>query len=152
MREKSSPPVVPTKVLELVLTHSFDAARVLVFEAWTTAEHMARWFGPRDFTMPSCEVEFRTGGALRFVMRGPDGTNYPFEGIYREIVAPERIVFTGTIHDGNEVCTTVTFAEQDGRTTLVVRQVVSIESDATRAAREGWEQTMDRLSKHLQTA
>src|ERR1700674_4869075 len=92
----------------VVMTRIFDAPRKLVFEAWTKPERLARWFGPKGFTMPICEMDFRPGGAFRFVMRGPDGKDYPFDGVYLEILEPERIVFKGIIHDepAHEVWTT----------------------------------------------
>src|SRR5580700_488268 len=114
---------------ELVMTRVFDAPRRLVFEAWTKAEHVSRWFAPRPLTLPRCELDFRPGGVFRFFMRAPDGTEYPFEGAFREIVAPERIVFTGKIHEGNDSVTTVTFAEHDGKTTLTMHQTYTLVSD-----------------------
>jgi uncharacterized protein YndB with AHSA1/START domain len=133
----------------LVITRVFDAPRRLVFEAWTKAEHVSRWFAPRPLTMPSCQVDFRPGGVFRFVMRAPDGTDYPFEGAFVEIVAPERIVFTGTIHEGNTTVTTITLDERDGKTTLTMHQTYAFESDATRGAKQGWGMTLDQLGQHL---
>jgi uncharacterized protein YndB with AHSA1/START domain len=144
--------IVTSKPLELVLTRVFDAPRRLVFDAWTKAEHVSRWLAPRPLTMPRCEVDFRPGGVFRFVMHAPDGTDYPFEGAFREIVAHERIVFTGTIHEGNVAVTTITFAEHDGKTTLTMRQTYTFESDATRGAKQGWTMTLDQLGQHLENA
>lgn len=141
-----------SKPEDLVLTRTFNAPRRMVFAAWTNAEHVARWFAPRPLTMPRCEVDFRPGGAFRFVMLAPDGTEYPFEGAFLEIVAPERIVFTGTIHEGNATVTTITFAERDGRTTLDVRQTYAFESSATRGAKQGWTLTLDQLEEQLVSA
>jgi uncharacterized protein YndB with AHSA1/START domain len=106
---------------ELVLTRVFDAPRELVWKVWTDPKHVARWWGPHGFTNPVCELDVRPGGAIRIHMRGPDGTVYPMTGVYLEIVEPERIVFTSAAlgADGNpmfEVLTTVTFAEQGGKT------------------------------------
>src|SRR5512145_922942 len=77
---------------EILITRVFDAPRRLVFEAISKPEHVARWWGPRCMTMLSCEMDFRPGGAWRFVSRGPDGNEYGFRGVYREIEPPERIV------------------------------------------------------------
>ncbi len=142
---------VAAKPLELVLTRVFNAPRRLVFDAWTKAEHVSRWFAPRPLTMPSCEVDFRPGGVFRFVMREPEGTEYPFEGTFREIVASERIVFAGTIHEGNATVTTITFVEHDGKTTLTMRQTFSFESAATRGSKQGWTMTLDQLGEHVGT-
>jgi len=90
---------------------------------WTEPEHIAKWWGPKSFTLPGCELDFRPAGAYRFVMRGPDG-DYPVRGVYREIVRPERIVFTAILEDlpGHELLTKVTFADEGGKTKLTVRQ------------------------------
>jgi uncharacterized protein YndB with AHSA1/START domain len=137
---------------ELVITRVFDAPRHLVFEAWTKPEHLTLWWGPKGFTLPICEMEFRAGGRFRLVMRGPDGKDYPFQGAYLEIVEPERIVFQGTIHDdpGHKVWTTVTFVEDEGKTKVTVYQTYSFVSDATHGAPEGWRQTLDRLKEYLE--
>jgi len=139
---------------EIVITRTFDAPRELVFQSWTNPKHMVQWWGPRGFTLATCETEVRVGGRFRLVMRGPDGKDYPFQGAYLEIVEPERIVFQGTIHDepGHQVWTTVTFAEEHGKTKVTVRQTYSFESDATRGAPEGWRQTLDRLGEYLARA
>jgi uncharacterized protein YndB with AHSA1/START domain len=144
-----SSPRVGTEKPEVVVRRVFDAPRRLVFEAWTKAEHLSQWMPPRGFTMARCEMEFRPGGTFRNAFRGPDGVEYPFEGIYREIVEPSRIVWAGTIHDDLEVVTTATFEEHDGKTTLTVHQVFSHESDATRGAPIGWGQSLDKLGELL---
>jgi uncharacterized protein YndB with AHSA1/START domain len=133
---------------ELTIVRTFNAPRKLVFEAWTKPEHLSRWFGPKGFTVPSCEVDFRAGGVFRFVLRGPDGKDYPFDGSYVEVVELERIVFRGDIHDvpGQDVLTTVTFADHQGKTKVTVHQTYACESDATRGAPIGWNQTLDRLA------
>ena len=66
---------------------------------WTEREHIGKWWGPKGFTLPGCQMDFRTGGAYRFVMRGPDGKDSPFHGVYREIDRNERIVFTAILED-----------------------------------------------------
>ena len=105
---------------EVAVTHDFDAPRSLVFEAITGCEHMKRWWGPRGFDLLVCEIDLRPGGAYRFVQRSPDGGIHPFKGVYREIVAPERVVFTQIYEPlaDHEVTVTNTFSERDGRTTL----------------------------------
>ena len=97
--------------------------------------------------MPACEMDFRPGGVFRFVFRGPSGTDYPFNGAFREVVHEARIVYTGTIQDGVEVHTTLTFDERHGKTVLTVHQTYSFESDSTRGGRVGWTQTLDRLAE-----
>ena len=136
---------------ELLIVRVFDAQRELVFKAWSKPEHLTRWFGPEGLTMPVCEMDFRSGGIFRFAFRGPDGKEYPFDGSYVEIVEPERIVFRGNIHDvpGQDVMTTVTFDEHEGKTKLTVHQTYAFESDATRGASVGWSQTLDHLAEFV---
>jgi uncharacterized protein YndB with AHSA1/START domain len=137
---------------ELVITRVFDAPRELVFRAWTKAEHLSKWFGPSGFTVSSCEIDFRVGGKFRFCMSGL-GREHWVHGEYREIVAPERIVWTGTLeHEGNELVTTVTFADLAAKTRLTVHQTYSIETDSTRGARQGWTETLEHLAEFLKAA
>ena len=144
---------------ELVLTRIIDAPRELVFRMWTDPVHLAKWWGPRDFTNPVCEIDFRPGGALRIVMRAPDGTDYPMGGIFREIVTPERLVFTNCAldRDGNillDGLTTVTFAEQGEKTKLTVQTrataLVPAAAQYLEGMQAGWEQTLDGLARHAQ--
>lgn len=141
------------KAPDTVMTRVFDARRELVFKVWTDPKHLVRWWGPRGFTLPVCEVDLRAGGIFRFVMRGPDGKDYGFEGKYLEIVEPERLVFEGAIHGdpSQNVMTVVTFADEQGKTRLTVRQSYSFESDATRGSYEGWKQSLDCLGEYLAT-
>ena len=136
---------------ELVLTRAFNAPRELVFEAWTDPKHLAHWWGPRGFTTRILEMDVRPGGAWRYVMRGPDGNDYPFDGVYVEVIEPERLVFDGSIHGSPEhrVWTEVAFTEHEGKTEVTVRQSYSFESDATRGAPIGWNQQLDRLVEFL---
>lgn len=147
-RPSASPKAVAP---DLNITRIFDAPRALVFEVWAKPEHVVRWWGPKGFTIPSCEMDFRAGGKFRYIMRGPDGTDYPFDGEFLEIVEPDRIVTRGTIHGdpGQEVTTTVTFVDEDGKTKLIVRQSYAFESDATCSASIGWSQMLDRLADYL---
>jgi uncharacterized protein YndB with AHSA1/START domain len=135
---------------EMILTRVLDAPRELVWKAWTEREHLVRWWGPKGFTLPGCEMDFRPGGKYRFVMRGPDGGDFPFHGVYREIVRPERIVFTCIIEKEAipELVATVTFAEQGGKTRLTVRQTVP-PGEAGRGQNQGWSESLDRLAEHL---
>jgi uncharacterized protein YndB with AHSA1/START domain len=80
---------------EIALTRLFDAPARLVFDAMTKPEHVKRWWGILDerYSVPVCEIDLRPGGAWRFVARGPRG-EAAFRGVYREIAAPERLVYT----------------------------------------------------------
>jgi uncharacterized protein YndB with AHSA1/START domain len=135
----------------MVMTRVFDAPRRLVFEAFVKREHLVRWWGPRGFSLPVCDVDPRPGGALRMCMRGPDGQDYWMRGSYREIAPPERLVFASFIHDdeSQEIVTTLTFAEQDGKTTLTLRQTVPRAEGPARGQRQGWGESLDRLDALL---
>jgi uncharacterized protein YndB with AHSA1/START domain len=135
---------------ELVIERVFDAPRSLVFEAWTKPEHLMNWFCPKGFTVPACEMDFRVGGAYRLCMRSSEGRDHWVHGVYREIVAGERIVWTGILEsDGNETLSTITFADHHGKTKLTVHQTYSFESDSTRGAPQGWAETLDRLAEYV---
>ena len=72
-----------------LVVRELDAPRALVFQAWTDPAHMARWWGPHNFTNPVCEIDLRAGGAHRIVMRSPDGVDYPIKGVYRGVAGAE---------------------------------------------------------------
>jgi len=148
------------KEQELVLTRVIDAPRELVFKAWTDPKHVAQWWGPRGFSNPVCELDLRPGGAIRIHMRGPDGTVYPMTGVYQEIVEPERLVFTSAALDEKghpmfEVLTTVTFAEQGGKTKQTMRaRVIKITPQAApyiAGMEQGWTQSLERLTAYVVT-
>lgn len=144
--------------LEIAMTRVFDAPRHLVFEAWTKPEHLRRWFGGLEgWSMPVCEVDLRPGGAWRYVMHGPDGARMAMHGVYREIVAPERIVstevFEGEFHDemGAGTINTLTFEERDGRTVMIATALYRSKEarDAVLASgmSDGAGQSFDRLAE-----
>ncbi len=145
----------------VVITRIFDAPRALVFKAWTDPSHLAQWWGPKGFTNPVCEVDLRLGGTLRIVMRAPDGAEHPMRGVFREIMPPERLVFTNIATNANgkillEGLTTVTFAEQGaGQTKLTVesRAVARVDfaSRMLEGMEIGWTQSIDRLGEHIVT-
>jgi uncharacterized protein YndB with AHSA1/START domain len=86
---------------ELVITRIIDALRHIVFEAWTEPDRVARWWGPQGFTTVYHDMTIRPGGAFRFCMRSPEGTEYWKQGVYREVVEPERLVFTFAWEDAD---------------------------------------------------
>ncbi len=143
----------------LVLTRRFDAPRKLVFEAWTTAYHLARWFCPADFTVLDCAVDFRPGGGFEVAMRSPEGETYLWRNVYREIVVPLRLVYASSVLDGVgnplfDAVTSLTFAETGGGTELTVHSGVeklhSPEAAAgAEAMEQGWHEGLDNLAAHL---
>jgi uncharacterized protein YndB with AHSA1/START domain len=138
----------------LVITRVFDAPPSRLFEVWTDPEHIARWWGPRGFTVPHHEIDVRAGGRYRICMRSPDGTDHWLRGVYREIVARRRLVFTYAWEDENseprhETLVTLTFAAEGDKTKLTLRQAV-FESVTARDAHEGgWTSNFDRLAEYV---
>jgi uncharacterized protein YndB with AHSA1/START domain len=141
---------------EIVMTRVFDAPRRLVFEAMTKPEHMKRWFGPHGWTCETLEIDFRVGGRWRTVLRGPDGQLMGMSGVYQEISPPETFTSTEAFDDyPGESLNTLSFVEQDGKTTFTV--TVQYPSAEVRdiVLRSGMErgagETYDRLADHLAT-
>lgn len=139
---------------EIAITRVFDAPRELVFDAWTSPEHVVRWWGPRRFTLPVCQIDLRPGGAWRHVLRGPDGKDYGFRGEYREILRPERLVYTESF-DGVPAVALVTlvFENLGGRTRLLSTSLYdSVEhrnGHLNSGMEAGMRETLDRLAEHL---
>jgi len=140
---------------EIRMTRVFDAPRDLVFEAHTSAEHMSNWWGPRKYEVISADYDFRPGGKWRIAHRGPGGDEHGFRGEFREIVPPERIVWTFEYEGapGQIAIETMTLEEHDGKTTLtVVSDAGSKEArDAVLESgmQEGAAETYDRLDEYL---
>lgn len=142
---------------QVVYTRVFAAPRDLVFEAWTRPEHVRRWWGPRGFTVTVCEIDLRPGGAYRFVQRGPDGNDYPFKGEYREIVPPERLVYTQIFDvpglSDHVLLVTGTFDEHEGGTLFTGRLLFESTEDRVAAMdtgmAQGMAETLDRLEEYL---
>lgn len=146
---------VPTEPqLALVITRVFDAPRSLLFKMWIEGEHLAHWSAPRGFTIPYSEADVRPGGAWRCCMRSPEGVEYWVGGVYREIVEPERLVFTHAFDEeegkpGPETLVTVTFGADRGKTRLTFRQTGFGSVPSRDGHREGWSQCFDRLAEYL---
>jgi len=142
----------------IVIERVVDAPPALVFQCWTDPKQLARWWAPHGFTNPVCELDVRIGGAWRIVMRAPDGAEYPCHGVYREIVPAERLVFTNIATDaaGKAVLdglTTVTFAEENGRTRMMVSTGGAALVDYAVAFLDGmeigWTQSLERLDAEV---
>jgi uncharacterized protein YndB with AHSA1/START domain len=105
---------------QILITREFDAPRDLVYKAWTTPELVMRWWSGRRGTMTVAEIDLRVGGRWRYVMETEGGHEVAFNGEFREIVPNERIVNTEVYEamPGAPVLNIVTFADDDGRTTL----------------------------------
>ncbi len=150
--------LLATMPTSLVLTRVFDAPRDLVFKAWTERDCVKRWWGPKGFTNPVCEIDVRTGGAIRIDMRGPDGTIYPMLGEYREVVPPARLVFSSWPIGPNgerlfESLNTITFVERGGKTEMTadiqVAEVTGEAAPALSGMTQGWTEMLDRLGEEV---
>jgi uncharacterized protein YndB with AHSA1/START domain len=140
------------------LTRVFSAPRERVFECWTRAEHLTHWFGPKGFTIHSCETDARPGGTFRLCMRTPDGKDHWVRGQFREVSPPARLVIRCTAEDAKgvprlEETIDVTFSEDRGRTTVALNATARGPSDEAavmlKGMDKGWAQTIDRLNEHL---
>jgi uncharacterized protein YndB with AHSA1/START domain len=156
---------------DFTCARTFDAPRELVWMVYTKLEHLSKWWGPAGFTWLSGTLDFRPGGIFHYGMRAPTGQEMWGKFNYREIVAPDRIVFTNSFSDkdGNtvrapfandwplEVLNTVTFTEQNGRTTVSLRGR-PFDATAEENARfdamkpsmtQGFNGTFDQLERYL---
>jgi uncharacterized protein YndB with AHSA1/START domain len=142
---------------EVSLAREFYAKVEDVFKAWTQPSQLAKWWGPKHFTNPRCQLDPRTGGGIRIDMRAPDGTVYPMSGIFREVVNNERLVFTSAALDNKEnalfeVLNTITFADNNGKTKLNVLAIVLKVFQPTtylQGMEAGWRESLDRLESLL---
>lgn len=136
------------------ITRVFDAPRDLVFRNWVRAEDLSTWFAPEGFTVSRCEVDARPGGRWRVEFRSVAGDVHREYGEFREVVEPERLVFTLTQQDGNgntgpETLVTVDFVERSFKTEMTFEQT-GFESATVRDGNaEGWKECFDKLERHL---
>lgn len=143
---------------EFVMTRVFDAPRDLVFKTYTDPNLITQWWGQRSNTLIVDTMDVRPGGMWRYVERDPDGNEYGFHGVYHDIVAPERVVYTFEFEGvpGHVLLSTVTFDEQDGKTKLTEQSVFQSVEDRDGMIQSGMEagasESMDRLAELLAKA
>jgi uncharacterized protein YndB with AHSA1/START domain len=105
---------------EIALTRVFKAPRQLVYDAFSKPEILKQWFGPRGWSLVTCDIDARVGGGFRFVLRAPSGRELGMHGTYRELSPPARSVHMESFDDyPGESQVTAVFTEHDGCTTLV---------------------------------
>lgn len=146
---------------ELIITRSFSAPREKVWEAWTDPGQVGQWWGPRGFSVPFCALELRVGGSFRLNMCGPDGNSYPCKGTYKEIVAPERIVYLGEADEAHPCggglpprsVVTITFTEQGGKTLLTLHtlfeSVARLDAANDNGYSVSWGMCLERLGEYI---
>lgn len=144
---------------EIVISRVFDAPRELVFKAWSDPRHVMAWWGPHGFENTECALDFRVGGKFFLSMTGPDGKDYPCQGTYSEIVAPERIAYVGIAEDGHacgaglppRAMVTVEFEDAGkDKTRLTINTRLPNPAAKMAAAQGGyivgWTESLDRLA------
>lgn len=140
---------------ELSLTRLIAAPRKALWRCWTEPDLIKQWFTPRPWTTPVVEVDLRVGGASRMIFRGPEGQEFPNDGVYLEVVPGERLVFTdaytaGWVPSAKPFMTgIITLADEAGGTryTAVVRhwREEDRKSHEDMGFHEGWGKATDQL-------
>lgn len=137
---------------QIISSRLFNHSRELVFSAWTDPERLKNWWGPKDFTNTFDEFDFREGGYWRFVMHGPDGTDYPNESLFVKIVSPELIVFDHIC--APEFRIVATFEEKAPQQTLLTFRMIFDTPQACERVKiyavDKNEENFDRLERELQ--
>jgi uncharacterized protein YndB with AHSA1/START domain len=171
MAASKSVPGEDTSDRDFVISRVFDAPRELVWKAFTDPEHMKNWWGPKGFTVRFAKMDFRPGGTYHYCMTSPDGHDMWGKFVYREIVAPERIVLVNSFSDESggltrhlmsptwplEMLSTFTFSEHEGKTTFTIRWSPLNASeterktfeDGRKGMQQGWGGTLDQLEAYL---
>ena len=140
---------------ELLIIRTFDAPPSVVFALWSSAEHMKRWMGPKNFTCPEAIIDFRVGGSYRAMITSAEHGENWFGGVYREIVRDKRLVFTFTWDNdgpssGIETLVTITFEERDGKTVQTFHQTPFRDVQRRDAHVGGWSQTFDKQAAYAE--
>lgn len=137
----------------LLMTRVLDAPRKLVYDACTKREHMFLWGCPKDYTLISCEMDVRVGGAWRNCMRSPEGKDSWSHGFYKELIEPEKIVFTHAWEypdkAGRETLITIILEEVDSKTNLTFHQAFMFDVADRDNHMFGWGQCFDKLEKFV---
>ncbi|MEA2938406.1 MAG: hypothetical protein QOC56_1910 [Alphaproteobacteria bacterium] len=156
---------------DFVVTRVFDAPRDLVWKAFTDPERMKEWWGPKGFSVIASKMDLRPGGTYHYGMKAPDGAAIWGKFVFREIVAPERMVFINSFSDEAggltrhpmsptwplEMLSTFTFEDVGGKTKVTIRWAPHNASEEERktfdaghdSMRQGWGGTMEQLQTYL---
>jgi uncharacterized protein YndB with AHSA1/START domain len=144
--------------LSLIVERVFDAPRELIWDTWTKPEHVSRWWGYGGVPLYVCEIDLRQGGSYRYVQKGEDGTEYPFIGVYREVVRPERLVYTQIFDiapfNEHESVTYDTFEEVESMKTKLISRTTFASTEALQGAidsgmEKGSIDSMERFAEYL---
>ena len=153
--------IKPDPKLDLVLDRVVDVPRELVWEAWTNPDHLRHWFAPKPWTITDCEVDLRRGGALRFVMRSPEGQEFPNVGCYLDIVPNERLIWTDALLPGyrpseKPFFTAILSLEPSGQGTRYVATALHRDEEGRKQHEEmgfedGWGTVLNQLVDYIKT-
>jgi uncharacterized protein YndB with AHSA1/START domain len=137
----------------LLITRVFDASREIVFKALTDPEQMVRWIGPRSFKAVITECNVRPGGRYRIEMHQEKAV-YPVSGVYREVSAPERLIYSWAWEQpdgklGHETLVTVTLKALGGKTELTLRHEIFESKESADNHGIGWAGSFDKLADVL---
>jgi uncharacterized protein YndB with AHSA1/START domain len=155
-RANTSTTITTPSDREIRMTRVFDAPRELVFQAHIDPRHVPHWWGQRSSTTTVDVMDVRPGGAWRFVQRDPEGNEYAFRGEYREIVPPERLVYTFEFEGmpGHILVESITFEERGGKTTITTTSLFDSREDRDGMLESGMEsgatESWDRLAELLE--
>jgi uncharacterized protein YndB with AHSA1/START domain len=150
----------------LVITRIFNAPVKLVWKAWTDPKHLMQWWGPKNFTSPTCKIDFREGGKYIFCMRSAEGQEFYTTGTFREIIPLEKIVWTDSFSDekGNvvpasqygmgedfpqELLVTLLFEDQGTKTKFILRHEGMPAGEMNDMTAVGWNESLDKLAETL---
>ena len=144
---------------EMVMRRAFRAPRELLFRCYADCEHLMNWWGPKEYPLAVCKQDFRPGGTWHYCMVGPNGEEAWGIGVYKEIVEPERIVYTDAFSNADadsippESVITVTFESQGETTVLNIHTRYDSAEDRQTViemgVEEGFNSSLDRLDEHL---
>ncbi|MEN8197020.1 MAG: SRPBCC domain-containing protein [Pseudomonadota bacterium] len=152
MASKAAAAAAPEDTV-LHLTRTFDTPRERVFRAWTDPDRLSKWWGPQTHTCPVAELDVRAGGKWRTCMLGEDGTERWVQGVYREVEAPERLVFTLAWETdgipGDETLVTIEFRERAGGTEMVLTHERFATAESRDLHKMGWTSSFEDLADHL---
>jgi uncharacterized protein YndB with AHSA1/START domain len=143
----------------LKISRLFHAPRATVFKAWTSADHIKRWFSPETYTVPDARIELRVGGAFEVCMRAPGGEEHWSRGSFLEVTPPSRLVIEMNVADSGgkalfRAHTEVDFSDALGGTQIDILQTyafvdAALAAPMTAGAPEGWRTTLDKLEKEV---
>ena len=153
------PAYQPDPKLDLVLQREIDVPPDLVWAAWTQPEHLVKWFAPAPWSITECEIDLRPGGMLRFVMRSPEGQDFPNVGCYLEVTPKERLIWTDALLPGyrpseKPFFTAVITIEPSGSGTRYTAVAIHRDEESRKQHEDmgfhtGWGQVLDQMVEYI---